>query len=73
MYIGHYGLLNSNQARQKENAMLEYRFPRGQFRRHDPLELVEKHSIMISITWSYAYKQWDHELPFENSTTHEEV
>jgi hypothetical protein len=31
MYIGHYGLMNSKQARHEANTMLEYEFPHKQF------------------------------------------
>jgi len=59
MYIRHYGLLNSNQAREEENPMLEYRFLQGQFKIHDPLGLANNHTKIVSITWDYALERWD--------------
>jgi hypothetical protein len=53
--------------------MLEYRFPQGQFSRHDIEGLILKHSLYVAVTWLYAHEQLDHELPFENATSWEEV
>jgi hypothetical protein len=39
-HLAHYSLANANHARQTTSAMLEYRFPQGQFRIHDPFGLV---------------------------------
>jgi hypothetical protein len=55
MYISHYGLMNSKQARQESNDMIKYRFPQGKFRRHDPQILVAKHNPFVSITWPYTH------------------
>ena len=49
MYIGHYGLNNSKAVRQEENAMLEFRFPQGRFRKHDTHGLVLKHNMLLHL------------------------
>jgi hypothetical protein len=56
MYIGHYQLSNSKQVRKEENAMLEYKFPQGKFRRNDPKGLISKHNICVSISWPHAHE-----------------
>jgi len=47
MYIGHYQLSNSKQVRKEENAMLEYKFPQGKFRRNDPKDLFQNTTLMF--------------------------
>jgi hypothetical protein len=49
IYLVYCGLLNPKKARQEANAMLENRFPEAQFRKHDPLDLVAKQSVMVSL------------------------
>jgi hypothetical protein len=65
-YTGHYGLTSSKDSRQEVNAMLEYRFPQGKFKRHDPKGLVLKHKQLLNIAWPYAHEIWEREEIYDN-------
>jgi hypothetical protein len=55
-HLGNYGLSNPKYARHEAGAMLEYMFPQGKFRRHDPFGIVSKHCDMVSLTSPYSHK-----------------
>jgi len=46
---------------------------KGQFRKHEPFELVAKHCELISLSWPFAYEQWKNEIPSENARDWEDV
>jgi hypothetical protein len=71
--LGHYHLKDPKQYMQEVNSMLEYRFPQGQFRRHDAFGLVKKHCELISLSWTYSHGKWQNELPFQNAIEWEDV
>jgi len=67
--LGYYFLKHQQEA----SSLLEYRFPLGQFRRHDPKCLVSKNCDLISLAWPYTDEQWEDEPPHENAKGWDEV
>jgi len=72
-YIGHYKIPNSNHAKQEGKLMLEFKFPQGKFKNHDPQGLVEKHCSYISWYWPYPHEGWDDELMYQDISSMNEV
>lgn len=45
---------------------MEYRFPQGKFKRHEPYRIVPKHCNIVSITWPYSNQRFDYDLIHQN-------
>ena len=59
MHISPYGLNNYFFARIEAQAIDEYRFLDGRFKRDDPKHLVAQHAAQLGILWPYAHDHWE--------------
>jgi hypothetical protein len=61
------------QDKQEGLSQLEYRYPIGQFCKHDPKGLVLQHASQVSSCWPYAHDKFDDEIFTECAQDWEEV
>jgi hypothetical protein len=71
--VGFYIVKDMTQAKQEGLSQLEYRFPTGQFRKHDPKGLVLQHASQVSSCWPYAHDKFEDEIFTECAQDWEEV
>jgi hypothetical protein len=61
LLIRNYSIINSTFSIMESQAILEYRFTKGIFKRHDPKGMIGKHVIQLGISWPYACERWEEE------------
>jgi hypothetical protein len=61
------------QARQEGLSQLDFRFPTGLFRKHDPKGLVLEHASQVSSYWPYAHDNFEEEVFTENAQDWDDV
>jgi hypothetical protein len=71
--LGHHFLKDPKHAQQEAHALLEYKFPLVQFKRHDPKGLVYNNYDIIYLAWTYTHECLEYEMPFENAKYWDEV
>jgi len=71
--LDHDFLKHPKHVQQEASALLEYRFPLCQFRRHNPYGLVAMNCDLIYLPWPYTHDQWEDEIPYENSKDWDDV
>jgi hypothetical protein len=71
--VGFYIVKDTAQAKQEGLSQLEYRFPTGRFRKHDPKGLVLQHASQVSSCWPYAHDKFEDEIFTECAQDWEEV
>jgi hypothetical protein len=59
--------------RKQASNHIEYKFPLGKIRRHDPKGLVSKHCDLVFVAWPYSHERWEDELFFEDARDWDEV
>jgi hypothetical protein len=72
-HIGFYMVKDTAQVKQEGLSQLEYRFPTGHFRKHDPKGLVLQHASQVSSCWPYAHDSFEDEIFTEGAQDWEEV
>jgi hypothetical protein len=72
-HIRYYIVKDTTHAKQEGLSHLEYRFPTGQFRRHDPKGIVPQHTGKVASHWPYSHDSYEDELFTENAQDWEEV
>jgi hypothetical protein len=72
-YVGFYLLKDTSQAKQEGLSQLEFRFPTGRFRKHDPKGLVLQHVLQVSSCCLYAHDKFADEFFTENAQDWDEV
>ena len=71
--MGFYLVKDTSQAKQEGLGQLEFRFPTGGFRKHDPKGLVLQHSSQVSSCWPYVHDKFEDEIFTEYAQDWEEV
>jgi hypothetical protein len=72
-HIGFYLVKCITQAKLEGLSQLEFRFPIGRLRKHDPKGLVLQLDSQVSSCWSYAHDKFEDNVFMENTQDWDEV
>jgi hypothetical protein len=72
-HVGFNILKDTAQAKQEELSQLEFRFPTGRFRKHNPKGLVIQHPAQVLSCWPYAHDKFEDDIFTECAQDCEEV
>jgi hypothetical protein len=59
--VGYNFVKDTTQEKQEGLSHLEYRFPTGRYRKHDPKNLLSKHVGHVVSYWPYAHDKFEDE------------
>ena len=71
--MGFYIVKDTAQDKQEGLSEVEYRFPTGQFHKHETKGLVLQHASQVSSCWPYAHDKFEDDIFTECAQDWEEV